>query len=198
MDTLSPSNTVILETVFSHLSPRDIKTAALVSRTWRRVTETPRYWTKMRLNVHKENISKVLTSRIIKLVSGIKFESLGLNEKTVRILEHFLSAVVAGELSQLKIIMMAGCDLSSVDSELLSQSVVGLEECHLCHSELSTNMVRAILTNIVETEDLKIKRLSMFSHHLHATPADIIMKAAVKLEETNIYKCFSSPKEVND
>ena len=38
----------------------------------------------------------------------------------------------------------------------------------------------------------------MFSHHLHATPADIIMNAAVKLEETNIYKCFSSPKEVND
>ena len=38
----------------------------------------------------------------------------------------------------------------------------------------------------------------MFSHHLHATPADIIMKAAVKLEETNIYKCFSSRKEVND
>ena len=91
------SNHVILGTVFSHLSPRDIKTAALVSRTWRTVTETPRYWTKMRLNVHKENISQVLKSRVIQLVSGIKFESLGQNEKTVRILDQFLSAVVAGE-----------------------------------------------------------------------------------------------------
>ena len=91
------SNHMILGTVFSHLSPRDIKTAALVSRTWRTVTETPRYWTKMRLNVHKENISQVLKSRVIQLVSGIKFESLGQNEKTVRILDQFLSAVVAGE-----------------------------------------------------------------------------------------------------
>ena len=72
-----------------------------------------RYWTKMRLNVHKENISQVLKSRVIQLVSRIKFESLGQNKKTVRILDQFLSAVVAGELSQLKMIMMAGCDLSS-------------------------------------------------------------------------------------
>ena len=56
MTEVMSSNHVILGTVFSHLSPRDIKTAALVSRTWRTVTETPRYWTKMRLNVHKENI----------------------------------------------------------------------------------------------------------------------------------------------
>ena len=33
---------VILETVFSHLSPSDIKTAALVSRTWRMEVERAR------------------------------------------------------------------------------------------------------------------------------------------------------------
>ena len=45
------SNTVILERVFSHLSPNDTKTAVLVSRTWRMVLETPKFWTKMRLRV---------------------------------------------------------------------------------------------------------------------------------------------------
>ena len=80
------SNHAILETVFSQLSPRDIKMAALVSRTWRMVTETPRYWTKMRLNVHKENISQVLKSRVIQLVSVIKFESLGLNKNNFSVL----------------------------------------------------------------------------------------------------------------
>ena len=66
---------------------------------------------------------------------------------------------MAGELSQLKIILIIL--IISIDSELLSQSMVRLEECHLCHSELSTNLVRAILANIVETENMKIKRLSM-------------------------------------
>ena len=63
---------------------------------------------------------------------------------------------MAGELSQLKIILII-----SIDSELLSQSMVRLVECHLCNSELSTNLVRAILASIVETENMKIKRLSM-------------------------------------
>ena len=66
---------------------------------------------------------------------------------------------MAGELSQLKIILIIL--IISIDSELLSQSMVRLEECHLCHYELSTNLVRAILANIVETENMKIKRLSM-------------------------------------
>ena len=62
------SNTVILETVFSHLSPRDIKTAALVSRTWRMVVDTPKFWTKIRLIVDKYNVDEVMKSRIIQLV----------------------------------------------------------------------------------------------------------------------------------
>ena len=38
------SNPVILETVFSHLSPRDIKAVALVSPAWREVVDQPRFW----------------------------------------------------------------------------------------------------------------------------------------------------------
>ena len=52
------SNTVILETVFSHLSPRDIKTVALVSRTWRMVVETPRYWTWATVRINRDNFQE--------------------------------------------------------------------------------------------------------------------------------------------
>ena len=37
-------NPVILETVFSWLSPRDIKSVALVSLAWREVVDQPRFW----------------------------------------------------------------------------------------------------------------------------------------------------------
>ena len=48
METLSAKvtrNPVILEQIFSHLPPSDIKTVALVDRTWNSVVEQPRYWT---------------------------------------------------------------------------------------------------------------------------------------------------------
>ena len=108
------SNTVILETVFSHLSSRDIKTAALVSRTWRMVVETPRYWTKMILRVDDFNVCEIMKSKIIKLVPQIKFgtsdfitwdiEDISQSRKSLRIFERLLRAVVTNELSQLKTI----------------------------------------------------------------------------------------------
>ena len=46
------NNPDILEEIFSHLPPEDIKTVALVSKTWREVVEKPRYWTWAVVNLN--------------------------------------------------------------------------------------------------------------------------------------------------
>ena len=88
------SNPVILEAVFSHLSPSDIKTAALVSRTWRMVVETPRFWTKLRLRVDDENLSEVMQSRIIQLMSEIQITELSQSQEVVEMFERFFSSSI--------------------------------------------------------------------------------------------------------
>jgi len=189
------SNTVILETVFSHLSPRAIKKAVLVSRTWRRVLETPKFWTKVILKVDNGNVSEVRKSKIIKLVSRIEFEVVSRNKKYLRTFERLIRAVVNNELSQLKTITTRTTgfryDLSSISPELLSQAVVRLEECDLNDSKLSSEQVKAVLEKIIDTEDLKLKRFFCFLNLLKI-PADLIMKASIKLEGTNVYSSLDS------
>ena len=136
-----------------------------------------------------DNISQVMENRVIQLVSGIELHELYFFNQSL--LERLFLAVVAGELSQLKKIRISD-DISFISPELLSQAVVRLEEFEheLCYSELSTDQLRAILDKIIQTEDLKLKILVVSSGRLHEIPEDIIMMAAVKLEETDIYHKF--------
>ena len=104
--------------------------------------------------------------------------------------EQVFRAIVAGKLSLLKIIRSKNnlC-LSSINPELFSEAVIRLEVFDGENIHLSTDHYRAILDKIIETEDLKLKRYDIARQsYLSGIPADTVMKAAVKLEETNIYK----------
>ena len=113
----------------------------------------------MKLVVDDINVSEVLQSRIIQLVSRIHFSGFASTQSTDEMLEQFFRAIVAGELSQLKTVYWE-CDLSrsSISPELMSEAVVRLEEFYV-HSKLSTDKAKAILEKIIETEDLKLKKL---------------------------------------
>ena len=56
---LLPNNPVILERIFSHLDPSDIKTAALVCRTWNNVLESPKYWTWATASLGRRNFRQI-------------------------------------------------------------------------------------------------------------------------------------------
>ena len=142
----------------------------------------------MKLVVDDVNVIEVMQSRVIKLVAEFKFSRLASNQKTDAMLEQFFTAIAAGELSQLKTVSWRDCDLSlfsSISPELMSEAVVRLEQSDLEYSELSTDQVRAILDKIIKTEDLKLKKLNLPSEKLSVIPADILMKAAVKVGQTN-------------
>ena len=104
IEMIMSSNPVILETVFRHLSPSDIKTASLVSKTWRRILNRPRFWSKMKLIVcnRSDRTFKDMKSRLIQLVSEIEISGIG--EVKTNLIEKLFSMIVSGKLPQLKII----------------------------------------------------------------------------------------------
>ena len=153
----------------------------------------------MRLRVHpkaypkacfKNNLTEVLQSGIIRLVSEmVIFGDEDENADSVGV-EPFLRAVVAGELPQLKAVSIWCCDLSqaSFGPELIAEAVVNLKECDLGRTDLPTGWRRAILDKIIEAEHMRLGRLLVSFRESEEIPGEILMKAAVKLEYTNIYE----------
>ena len=137
------SNSVILETVFRHLSPSDIKRASLVSKTWRRILNRPRFWSKMKLRIFNRSDRtfqvKVMKSRIIQLVSEIEISAVaGVNSNLINMIEKLFNSIVSGKLPQLKIILTRGYsgykfyrnfNLCSLSPKLISQTVIRLGKC---------------------------------------------------------------------
>ena len=50
----------ILDLVFSFLPTRDIKTVALVCRTWKSVTKQNKFWTKVLVRISSDDIEEKL------------------------------------------------------------------------------------------------------------------------------------------
>ena len=140
------------------------------------------------------NVSQVMQSRIIQLVPVIEFkEKIYLSHDQVAgMVEQLFRALVAGELSQLKKLQDSTCgnlDLSSIDADLFSEAVIRLEDFYH-YSTVSTDSHRAVLNKIIETEDLKLKSYYIWWRYLVGIPPNTFMKAAVKLEQTNIHHSF--------
>ena len=63
-------------------------------RRWKEVVEIPKFWTEMKLVVDDLNVSEVLQSRIIQLVSYIQFSGFASTQSTDEMLEQFFRAIV--------------------------------------------------------------------------------------------------------
>ena len=206
IEMIMSSNPVILETVFRHLSPSDIKTASLVSKTWRRILNRPRFWSKMKLIVcnQSDRTFKVMKSRLIQLVSEIEISGIG--EVKTNLIEKLFSMIVSGKLPQLKIIHTRGnkCsgnfNLSSLSPELISQTVIRLEKCDFKMFDFSANQIITILENIIQTKHMKLKELFLLNylqrHEFYRIPANIMMQAALRLELSDITFFLRSDEDI--
>ena len=190
------SNPVILETVFSHLSPSDIKRAALVSRTWRMVVEKPRFWTKLRLTVTNNNISEVMQSRSIRLVSGIEFNDLRQNKKTFEMIEELFRAIAICENFKLTELNVSYNDLSSVPADVLGKAIPRLQSVNLLKTDLTDDQVQSIFHMIANCENLKLRVLDIGGNNLSSVPADVLVKAISTLERVNLRLTYLTPDQV--
>ena len=110
------------------------------------------------------------------------------DQEAFEMVEQLFKALVAGELSQLKKFLdkksFGYLGLSEMDAELYSEAVIRLENCNLSRMYVSTDQHRAVLNKIIESEPLKLKEYYTEIYYLKGIPGNVIMKAAVKLEDT--------------
>ena len=97
--------------------------------------EKPKFWSWAQLLVNKYNYHEVLHSRRVNTVQKIKISVNACKDNTIpNILENLLSAVLESRCHLLRLEVVRGkgsnllVDLTSLDQELLSRTLVRLEE----------------------------------------------------------------------
>lgn len=172
------TNPVILARIFSSLPPADLKTAALVSRTWHAVLEIPMFWTWTTVRLSRENFTERRRSRRLRQVGGVLTEL----DLSARQLSCLLRPVAARQ-SSLTSLNFSGSDLSSISPQLLSQATVRLSRATFYDTNLTPDQVRAIFSGILETENLRLERLRITLTGLESVEPVTLSRAIVRLEE---------------
>ena len=178
------TNPLILEMIFSKLSPADIKTAALVSRTWSSVAGAAKFWTWVRVTLTKENFSEIFFSSRFQSISNVEFKKgyhEGLSDSQ---LETFYSDL---DHSALKKVNACWTRLSMVDPDHLAQHTVRLEWALFVTSNLKPDQVNALIKAIAECEDLKLEYLNICVNNLSSVPPHVLARAVIRLNEADLF-----------
>ena len=138
----------LLEIVFSNLAPVDIKSAALVSRTWNSVIEAAKFWSWAQVTLTRENFSEIFPSYRFRSVSNV---TLSFHDKLSdgQLKELFSNFSKLPDL-KLKHLDICHNDLSSIKPSVLSQAVVRLEEVWLFWTELTGQQVEDIFHLVIK------------------------------------------------
>ena len=179
-------------------------------RFWNRVIEKPKFWSWAQLLVNKYNYHEVLHSRRVNTVQKIKISVNACKDNTItNILENLLSAVLESRCHLLRLEVVRGkgsnllVDLTSLDQELLSRTLVRLEEISFTDSicsPLSSEQLVSVFTAIEQTNKLKLRKLNFPNKDYSEVQPGVLASVLVKLEETNILEiprvCQLSPEQV--
>jgi hypothetical protein len=194
--TVNINNTLpgeILNLIFRHLMPLitfphrdnnpgnwlDLARTRQVCQLWKDVAEAPGLWQKMRLKVTWRNMFGMQT-----LLGTWRMRDV----RTICISEE---GAVSEEL--LKIVVLHpglhditfSCrDLFSVDPDLLSKLVHGLEKVSMTDTRLTKQQVQNIMVGL--TGETKLKRLSILKADLSSVDPDLLARAVGRLEKIEL------------
>ena len=142
-----------------------------------------------RLIVDRDNHEDALHSSRVHIVQEIKIITVdSWQGNFVKIMENILTAVLDGRSNLKKLDVRAQSEserLLSLDTALLSQALVRLEECTFSRP-MSTAELVGVFTEIEQTKNLKLKSLNFPLLALLDVPQEVLVAALVKLEKTDI------------
>ena len=105
----------LLELIFTHLNPADVKHARLVSRLWSSVIERPKFWRWARISLARRG-QELLSCRVLHLV-----EITVCPEAEESLRRRFITALADGTISRIQKVVFSG-SRSSVEPEILSRN----------------------------------------------------------------------------
>ena len=109
----------------------------------------------------------------------------GVKTKSKTVVVSFLQTISEATQLELKYLSLLFIDLSSVQPQVLAQAVVRVEEANLACTKLTDEQVSTVLTTIVNTECLTLKRLSLLGNNISPVPPDLLAQVVIKLEDPN-------------
>ena len=180
-------NPVILSQIFRHLAPADLKSAALVCRTWRRLVERPAYWGWAETRLTRADFTKKFRSPRLRNIGAVRTD---LSEAQMR---KLLGSLPHWRLRRLA---LSYINLSSVSPDLLCSAIGKLDKLELCLSRLTGDQVRAVFTTVAECEDLSLRSLSINFNDLTSVPGPVLSRAIVRLKSVNLWLCRLTTEQV--
>ena len=148
----------------------------------------PKFWTWAHIRLeHYDYLTKWENNeRIRKLVRNILFTDWG-DDMSKQPLCLFWNRILSCEV-HLKLVDLSQVRLSDLDSRIIAKSFVKIEQLdlhypwendfYLCDIQLTP-----IFTEIIETNDLKLKKLCLTCNDVSGVSPEILASAVVKLEE---------------
>ena len=144
-----------LEVILDHLAPADIKSAALVCRTWRTVVEKPRYWSWTKARLRSLSFREIFNSERFRNIGHVQFD---LSDPEMK--EEFFRTVGLRN-PDLRSMEMVGVNLSSVSSEFLAQTATRLEELTMIYNVLKPSQVTHLFSQLVDTTNTNLKLVKL-------------------------------------
>ena len=174
------SNLVILDQIFRHLDPADLKTVCLVSRLWRLVVEVPRFWTWASVRVTDEEMEEMLRSSRLRLVRRVRLDC-----RSERNQLTFLQVLTRREV-ELDQLVASQEVVSQAPARVLAQAVVMTREVEITEVSLTQEQVSAIFNTIAEEKELRLVSLHLWcGDGSTVSPSDLV-RAVVRLKVVDI------------
>jgi len=176
-------NPVILETVFSQLSARDIKSVAQVSKTWRDVVEQPKFWNWAKMRLSENNFNERFISQRINIMRSVKATSLSTES-----VELLLSG--GCKFKRLVRLDLTRTDLSSLSADILSKAVINLPEVDLSSTSLRPGQLEDLTTRIIgRRADSRLRRLELAKVSLSSLSSSLLCQLVLSLQEVSLLFC---------
>lgn len=195
----------MLYSVFQFLTPKDLKSVVLVCRRWREVGENPRLWSKIRIVVCKDNISRkrdIQDCMRLRMVRELEIRAVRVIQPVLQLTGlhtldmwwprlslpqlHTLFVFIAKK-SQLKSLRLDSEDISTLRPGLLVRAVTKLETVCLQFTKITTFQINSICEEIgKKSRCSNLRSLDIGSNNLSKVDPFILAKAAGTLEILNI------------
>jgi len=172
------SSPVILSRIFLHLAPCDIKTACLVSTTWRAVLELPKFWTWATARLTDLDFEEKSYSRRFRNLSHVIFECKSEEHQLT-----FFQGVAATQLSHLSV---RGGLLGKVKPQVLADVLVKLTKVDLHEFSLTSDQVSSLFRTLADEEDVRLGSLHLCCNEVSSVTASDLVRAVKRLEAVHL------------
>jgi len=190
----------IVLNVFDYLEPKDVKNCVLVSRKWKLLLYSKKFWTWAKLKADSEFLNQIVDSERFKLVDTLEFWIKQDEEILIETMAEFFSKLAAQEATYGKQLSLIHCarEHSQIMLQVLPEDfgcAVAQLSVFITYSEatnrcwISKDQLNCMFKCIAEKEELPLRTLELPYVCLDEVHPETLGRAVNRLESVNLHYC---------